>query len=129
MTTLSGLFSQISLDKTHPEQLGRLAARLLADDLMFIFKLKWKTNIIGQNMHRKQYCFTVSICHLVKVDPKTLESNCYSKNYLANSRFVPTIDLTFPPIGGTFFHIQDGSKPVSLEILCYLVPGLAKKHL
>jgi hypothetical protein len=53
----------------HPEQLGRLAARLLADEsdiklrhfadvmstgkiLLLIFKLKWKTNIIGQNMQQ-----------------------------------------------------------------------------
>jgi hypothetical protein len=41
----------------------------------------------------KKFCFTVSICHLVKIDLKTLESNCNSKNYFANSRFVPMIDL------------------------------------
>jgi hypothetical protein len=55
--------------------------------------------------------------HLVKIYLKTLESNQLElpKNYFANSRFVPMIDLlTFPPIGGTFFHIQDGSKPMSL---------------
>jgi hypothetical protein len=35
---------------------------------------------------------------------------------LANSRFIHPIDLlTFPPIGGTFFRIQDGSKPKSLD--------------
>jgi hypothetical protein len=61
---------------------------------------------------------------------KTLECSCNSKNYLANSRFVPTIDLlTFPPIGGTFFRIQDGSKPMSLETLLYLVPRSRKKSI
>jgi hypothetical protein len=75
----------------------------------------------GHQLHRKQYCFVVSICHLVKVDLKTLESNCNSKNYLANSRFVPTIDLlTCPPI-------QDGSKPMSLQIFFYLDPRSRKK--
>jgi hypothetical protein len=34
-----------------------------------------------------------SICHLVKVNLKTFESNCNWKNYLANSRFVPPIDF------------------------------------
>jgi hypothetical protein len=57
--------------KEHPEQPGRLAAKLLAAtrtsnrailvtscrsgnyfQLMFIFKLKWKPNIIGQNMQQ-----------------------------------------------------------------------------
>jgi hypothetical protein len=58
--------------------------------LMFIFKLKWKTNIIGQNMqqmtsqlHRKQYCFQVSICHMLKIDLKTLEHDVYSMLALA----------------------------------------------
>jgi hypothetical protein len=60
---------------------------------IFIFKLKWETNRTeyatnGPQLHRKQYCFTVSICHLVKVDVKTLESNCNWKNYLADSRFL-----------------------------------------
>jgi hypothetical protein len=55
---------------------------------------------------------------MLKIDLKTLEINCNWKNYLADSQFVPPIDLlTFPPIGGTFFRIQDGSKPMSLEIL------------
>jgi hypothetical protein len=40
-------------------------------------------------LHRKQYCFIVSICRLVKVDLETLESNCN----MADSRFIPTIDL------------------------------------
>jgi hypothetical protein len=63
-----------------------------------------------------------------KVDLKSLESNCNWKNYLADSRLVPLIDLlTFPPIGGTFRRIQDGSKPMSLEILFYLVPRSRKK--
>jgi hypothetical protein len=82
----------------------------------------------GPQLHRKQYCFTVSICHLVKVYLKTLESNCNWKIYLADSRFVPPIDLlTFPPIGGTFLRIQDGNKPMSLEILFYLVSRSRKK--
>jgi hypothetical protein len=120
--------------RSHPEQPGRLAARLHADQIaafwwrhvdrettfkMFIFKLKWKTNIIGQNrpqFHRKQCCLTVSICHMLKIDLKTLENNWNWKNYLADSRFVPRIDLlTFPPKGGTFFRIQDGIKPMSLS--------------
>jgi hypothetical protein len=47
---------------------------------------------------------------------------------LADSRFVPPIDLlTFPPIGGTFFRIQEGSKPMSLEILFYIVRRFRKK--
>jgi hypothetical protein len=59
---------------------------------------------------------------------KTLESNCNLKNYLADSRFVSPVDLlTFPPIGGTFFRIQDGSKSMSLEIVSYLVPRSRKK--
>jgi hypothetical protein len=66
---------------------------------------------------------------LSKVDIiKTLESNCNWKNYLTDSRFVPPIDLlTFLPIGGTFLRIQNGSKPMSLEILFYLVPRSRKK--
>jgi hypothetical protein len=72
----------------------------------------------GPELHRKQYWFTVSICHLVKIYLKTLESNCNSKNYLANSRFVGPIDLLTLPIG---------SKPMSLEILFYLLPMSRKK--
>jgi hypothetical protein len=111
----------------HPEQPGSLAARLLAGDpditprhfgdvistgkllspnVYFQIEMENKHNrreyaTNGPQLHRgKQYCFTVSICHLVKVDPKTLESNCYWKNYLTDSRFVPPIDLlAFPPIG------------------------------
>jgi hypothetical protein len=53
---------------------------------------------------------------MLKIDQKTLESNCKWKNYLADSRFVPPIDLlTCPSIGATFFRIQDGSKPMSLD--------------
>jgi hypothetical protein len=48
---------------------------------MFIFKLKWKTNIIEQTMQQINLsCIEinlqlVSICHLVKIDLKPLESN------------------------------------------------------
>jgi hypothetical protein len=73
---------------------------------------------------------SINLSYMVKIDIKTLESNCNWKNYLADSRFVPPIDrLTFTPIGGAFFRIQDGSKPMSREILCYLVPRSWKKHL
>jgi hypothetical protein len=86
---------------------------------------KWKTIIIGHkwtSVTSQTMLFnSIYICHIVKIDLKTSESNCNLKNYLADSRFVPPIDrLTFPPIvGGNFF--QDGSKPMSREILYYLV--------
>jgi hypothetical protein len=64
--------------------------------LMFIFKLKWTTNESDRICNK--WTSVASICHLVKTDLITLESNCNSKNYLVNSRFVPTIDLlTCPP--------------------------------
>jgi hypothetical protein len=89
---------------------------------MFIENEKWKTIIIGENnyatyglqLHSKQWCLTVSICHMGKINLKTLESKkCNWKNYSADTRFVPPIDRRiFPPIGGAFFRIQDGSKPI-----------------
>jgi hypothetical protein len=56
-------------------------------------------------LHRKQCCLTVSICHKDKIDLKTSESNCNLKNYLADSRFVPPIDrLTFNGARGAFLQ-------------------------
>jgi hypothetical protein len=83
---------------------------------MFIFKFKmenchnWTEYAKNEpQLHHKQ-CLIVSICHMVKIDLRTLESNCNWNNYLADSRFVPPIDrLTFPPIqyvGGTTSAIK-----------------------
>jgi hypothetical protein len=125
---------QSPLGHIHPEQQpGRLAARLLAGDPDIkprhaVTSCRPGNYFHLPQLHRKQCCLTVSICHMLKIDLKTLESNCNRKNYLADSRFVPPIDLlTFPPISGNFLRIQDGSKPMSLEILFYLVPRSRKK--
>jgi hypothetical protein len=121
----------------HPEQPGRLAARLLYDpgtkprhfgDVMLTGKLlspnvyfqielkKHNRTEYAKNGPRKQYCFTVSICHLVKVDLK----------YLTRRTIWSTHGLSLrSTFSHSFFRIQDGSKRDTF----YLVPRSRKKSI
>jgi hypothetical protein len=85
--------------------------RLLCPDWMILYSVLKK----GSN-YRQVIC----------ISPNTLIGNSkfvfLDPENLADSRFVTPIHLlTLPPIGGTFFRIQDGSRPTNLDILCKFV--------
>jgi hypothetical protein len=63
---------------------------------------------------------------LLAVDPDTKPR--HFGDVMFTGKLLQPIDLlTFQPIVGNFFHIQEGSKPISREILFYLVHRSRKK--
>jgi hypothetical protein len=66
-----------------------------------------------------------------KIDLSTLENNCNWKNYLGDLPLIPptdlTIDLTFPPIGGSFLRISkwwqaSGARGRFLDLYLVITP-------